>query len=441
MLQLRGVRTQFGDNIVHDNLDFDVFRGEIVGLVGGSGTGKSVLLRTIIGLNDATMGTIEILGNDISKLHGKAERDIQGRTGVQFQDGALFSSLSVSENIIVPVREHAGLDEQTMREIAALKVALVGLPPDTGDKKPSELSGGMRKRASLARALALDPELLFLDEPTAGLDPIGAAHYDELVKGPEPEPRPHRSHGDARSGQPLCGLRPHRRAARQARRGRYDGRVAEVRSSLGQGIFPRAARASGSPTGVEAASMERKSPYVLVGAAMIVFIAAVAGFVIWKLRAGDRTSYAYYVILFSGDVQGLTNDLPVFYRGLRVGRVHSIQLTSRVDTQRSTGRERLTEKIEVTVAVDWNIDIRERSYAVFEKPFIAGAPFIQIVGRLDVDQIKPKKKPGQTALSRDPRGRVVPAGHLDLGAGTADQGGRHGRPLERAPEPRQYRRG
>ncbi|HTB40627.1 MAG TPA: MlaD family protein, partial [Reyranella sp.] len=99
--------------------------------------------------------------------------------------------------------------------------------------------------------------------------------------------------------------------------------------------------------------MERKSPYVLVGAAMIVFIAAVAGFVIWKLRAGDRTSYAYYVILFSGDVQGLTNDSPVFYRGLRVGRVHSIQLTARTDTQRSTGRERLTEKIEVTVAVDW----------------------------------------------------------------------------------------
>ncbi len=142
--------------------------------------------------------------------------------------------------------------------------------------------------------------------------------------------------------------------------------------------------------------MERKSPYVLIGAAMIVFIAAVAGFVIWKLRAGDRTSYAYYNIFFSGDVQGLTNDSPVFYRGLRVGRVHSIQLTSRVDVQRSTGRERMSEKIEVTVAVDWNIDIRERSYAVFEKPFIAGAPYIQIVGRLDVDKVKPKKKLGET---------------------------------------------
>jgi phospholipid/cholesterol/gamma-HCH transport system substrate-binding protein len=140
--------------------------------------------------------------------------------------------------------------------------------------------------------------------------------------------------------------------------------------------------------------MERKSPYVLIGAAVLLFVAALAGFIVWKLRAGDRTAYAYYVILFSGDVQGLTVDSPVFYRGLRVGRVQQIDLTSRKDVQRSTGRERLTEKIEVTVAVESAIDIRERSYAVFEKPFIAGAAYVQIVGRVDVDEIKPKKKLG-----------------------------------------------
>jgi phospholipid/cholesterol/gamma-HCH transport system substrate-binding protein len=138
--------------------------------------------------------------------------------------------------------------------------------------------------------------------------------------------------------------------------------------------------------------MEKRSPYVLIGAAVMLFLAAVTGFVIWKLRTGDQTAYAYYVILFSGDVQGLTVDSPVYYRGLRVGRVHDIALASRVDVQRSTGRERLSEKIQVTVAVDSQIDIRERSYAVFEKPFIAGAAYVQIVGRVDVDQIKPKKK-------------------------------------------------
>jgi phospholipid/cholesterol/gamma-HCH transport system substrate-binding protein len=142
--------------------------------------------------------------------------------------------------------------------------------------------------------------------------------------------------------------------------------------------------------------METKSPYVLIGAAVMLFIAAIVGFVVWKLRAGDNTAYAYYSILFSGEVQGLSRDSQVYYRGLRVGRVHSIGLTSRSDVQRSTGRERIAEKIEVTVAVDSSIDIRERSYAVFEKPFIAGAAFVQIVGRLEVDQVKPKKKLGET---------------------------------------------
>ncbi len=181
-IRVRDLKTQFGKNVIHEHLDFDAFKGEVVGLVGGSGTGKSVLLRTIIGLIEQRAGSIEVLGIDTKGLYGEAERRLQRRWGVLFQDGALFSSLTVAENIIVPIREHAGLEEDTMREIAALKIALVGLPADAGDKKPSELSGGMRKRAALARALALDAEVLFLDEPTAGLDPISATKFDELVR-------------------------------------------------------------------------------------------------------------------------------------------------------------------------------------------------------------------------------------------------------------------
>ena len=182
IIRVRGLRNCFGEQVVHENLDLDVRRGEILGVVGGSGTGKSVLMRSIIGLQTPAEGTVEVFGeNMIGRDEHEAKR-VRQRWGVLFQNGALFSTLTVAENVEVPIREYyPNIDQGLLDEIAAYKVAMSGLSAEAGHKYPSELSGGMRKRAGLARALALDPQLLFLDEPTAGLDPIGAAAFDDLI--------------------------------------------------------------------------------------------------------------------------------------------------------------------------------------------------------------------------------------------------------------------
>jgi phospholipid/cholesterol/gamma-HCH transport system ATP-binding protein len=182
VLETHGIVTRFGSDLIHDGVSFAIQRGQVVALIGGSGTGKSVLLKEMIGLQRPTGGRVSLFGVDVWSSDDQQMNALRRRFGMLFQDGALFSSLTVADNVAVPFREHTDLPESLICALVGFKLSLVGLPPDVGRKMPAQLSGGMRKRVALARALALEPEILFLDEPTSGLDPIGAREFDALVR-------------------------------------------------------------------------------------------------------------------------------------------------------------------------------------------------------------------------------------------------------------------
>jgi phospholipid/cholesterol/gamma-HCH transport system ATP-binding protein len=245
---VKGLVNRFGDNVVHENLDLEVRRGEILGVVGGSGSGKSVLMRSIIGLQPPSEGEVEVFGRSLTNAEPDEVLGVRDRWGVLFQGGALFSTLTVGENVEVPLKQfYPELSDKLRKEIASFKVLLSGLPEEAVNQYPSELSGGMRKRAGLARALALDPELLFLDEPTAGLDPIGAAAFDRLTLelketlGLTVFLITH----DLDTLHAICD-RVAVLADKRGDRGRYRAQSDGARSRMDSGIFQRPARTRGA---------------------------------------------------------------------------------------------------------------------------------------------------------------------------------------------------
>ena len=247
VIEVRDLVVGFGDHVVLDKVDLDVYRGEILGFVGGSGAGKSVLMRTIIGLLPRRAGTIKVLGVDMTTCADAERQAIERRWGVLFQQGALFSSLTVRENLQFPVREYLKVSQRLLDELAIAKLEMVGLDASVLEKFPSELSGGMTKRVALARALALDPDIVFLDEPTSGLDPISAGDFDSLIATLQRTLGHYGVHGNARPRQPAHGLRPHRGARRsQGDRRRHHGNHAGFRTPVAAGLFPRQALARGT---------------------------------------------------------------------------------------------------------------------------------------------------------------------------------------------------
>lgn len=330
IIQVRDLCNRFGAQTVHEHLDLDVRRGEILGVVGGSGTGKSVLLRSIVGLRRPTSGSVRVFGEDLLQLPEERRSLVERRFGVLFQQGALFSSLTVVENVALPLIENASLPRADAEHLAQVKLALAGLPANAGDKYPASLSGGMIKRAALARALALDPDILFLDEPTAGLDPIGAAAFDNLI----------RTLRDAlgltvflvtHDLDTLYTICDRVAVLSQKKVLVVDTleRVAATDDAWVREYFhgPRGrAPPTKPPPCWRTTEMETRAHHVLIGLFSVIVIGAALLFGLWLAKSGSEGKFNYYDIVFNEAVSGLSQGSSVQYSGIKVGDVAFLRL-------------------------------------------------------------------------------------------------------------------
>ena len=370
-IRVQDLTVGFGDQIVLDHLSLDVRRGEVLGVVGASGGGKTVLMRTIIGLLPKRSGSITILDVDRDHVQPEAMRLIERRWGILFQQGALFSSLTVRQNVEFPMREYLDISDGLRQEVALAKLKMVGLSASDAEKFPAELSGGMTKRVALARALALDPEIVFLDEPTSGLDPISAGEFDTLIKTLQ------QTLGltvfmvthDLDSLNTVCDRIAALADGKVVAEGPMSGHVG-LRASLGEILFPRQTRTRRGSLRITRTlrrHMETSARYILVG--LFTLIAIVVGFcfVYWLNNNGTAGEREAYQIHFLGPVSGLQNGATVQLNGIRVGEVTDLRLDE-------------NNQVVATVAILKGMTLRADTGVSVDFQGLMGTPLISLKG-------------------------------------------------------------
>ena len=316
---------QFGEKRVLDGVDLDVTRGEILAIVGGSGSGKSTLLRLMAMLTRPTAGSIRVFGTEVAQIDDATALPLRKRIGVMFQNGGLFGDMNVLENVGVPLREHTRLSDATIEQIADIRISLVGLDPDAAIKYPGQLSGGMRKRASLARAMALDPEAAVSRRTDVGARSAQFGRDRRTGTGAEELARPHDRHGDPRHGLAVADRRPGRVVGKRAGcGGRNDGRTGEIRSRRRTGILRRPARTRQRTRG--GAAVTSKKTYIRIGLFVVVLTTALIWGTLWLSAGGAPGEFDFYTTYMNESVSGLSPDAALTYRGVNVGKVREITI-------------------------------------------------------------------------------------------------------------------